>query len=135
VPTTGLHAFRTHPNFNRNWINGTIASDRLIRLFQESMGKLPPGLKGIHVGIEAKNSLPVNGVDSWFLLANRPAEELPNLTLYAQVTNQTIVNSGYAVIGRYAEPVNPQWVSDVFYARVGNTGWYGVNIDLFAAEQ
>lgn len=129
VPTRGFHAFTVHPNFNRNWVNGTINSHRIIRIEQESMGKLPSGLKAIHIGLEGKNS----SIGKYFLIANNVSQALPNITMYSQVANTFIVNSGVSPVGKYAEPYPAGKTSDIFYSKVENE-WFGVNLDMFACE-
>lgn len=128
-PTRGLHVFTTHPNFNRNYVDGSVASDRVIRIEQESLGKLPSGLKAIHIGFEGKNS--ISG--QWCEITTDETENIPSLTCYSQISNAVIVNSGLAAIGHFSEIYPTEFKSDSFKVKVSSP-WTGVNIDMFACE-
>ena len=131
VPTTGFHVFTTHPNFNRNYINGSISSNRLIRIEQESLGKLPKGLKAIHIGLEGNNPAASKSIE----VTTDLNQAIPSLTMYSQNPNAVIVNSGIAAVGHYPEPYPSGWMTDTFYVLPQSLStWNGVNLDMFACE-
>ena len=133
VRTTGTHNFTAHPNFNRKYVNGANSNTQNIRIAQESGGAFPNGLlKGLYIGLEAKNT--VAGGTSSIIISDKIPLIIPNLTLYAQVANLVIVNSGYAVLGRLTETYPTTWVTDTLGYTPGNATWSGINLDMFAAE-
>ena len=112
VKSVGFHAFTTHPNFYTAYINGTITTNRNIRIEQESIGAIPEGLKALHMGFEGRCTTPGDTT-----LANNPAftiAESSALRLPAIITYQ------------------PQWRSSVHCATSSTvasslTRYLGVN--------
>lgn len=127
-PSTGLHIFSTHANMNRNYYNGYVDTSRIVRIEQEMLGKVPQGLKAIHMNIETANA----NAGHWMLFANHPDKSLSNFTIYAKAANIRETVAGMAAIGRYLEPYSGL-KSDAFYIEVPSP-WFGTNIDMIACE-
>lgn len=100
VNTKGYHAFTTHPNFPRNWFNGTVPNAAYIRIQQESIGALPGGLSAIHCGIEGYNSIPSDLAGASAVLSTGPNEAVATPTIYQQQIRGTLnFSSGLTTAG------------------------------------
>ncbi len=89
---TGEFFFATHPNFPRNWVNATNAASVYIRIYQESIGAVPPGIRAIGCGFEGRNTIAATAASpAAAFLSNVASTEVVTPTIY-QPQASSLVN-------------------------------------------